>query len=194
MLSKGLGVQENESFERWLVAQDSGRTIRNETMHPSPGLEGLRMVDIKFAGALANLRAITEDYIKVPFAECFNWDQVSQGLDLSDEGDWFVVVFRSIRSSAADSDKLYMADKLAHEEAKRSGGLLKYWYGDLNEHRECLATCIWANYQFARMAIVKPHHKLAQSLASTMYDSYLLERLSIQKKRGDPHLYISNLS
>ncbi|KAH7436310.1 hypothetical protein KP509_05G012900 [Ceratopteris richardii] len=92
------------------------------------------------------------------------------------ENRFYMVVFRSIRAADADEELLYAADAEAHEEAKRSGGLLTYWYGSLNQERECFATCIWRSREDAIKASKLPNHLKAASLASTMYDFYDLQR------------------
>ncbi|KAI5073444.1 hypothetical protein GOP47_0011457 [Adiantum capillus-veneris] len=89
---------------------------------------------------------------------------------------FYMVVFRSKRREGADSKALYAADAEAHEEAKRSGGLLMYWYGSLNERRECFATCIWKSREDALRATKLPKHIEAAMLASQMYEFYRLEK------------------
>lgn len=194
---KSVDKKLKSNLEEELTRGDPGRTIRNETIVPrgviGKGMPRLRPIDMKFGAALDVLSTTTENYAYAAYAECFNWDEVTHQLDIDDGGDWFVVVFRSIRNPNANSELLYNADRLAHEEAKESGGLLKYWYGDLNEHRECLATCIWASLEFAHLAIVKPLHQKAVKLASEMYETYDLERYSILKRKGESTLHITRL-
>ncbi|KAI9327269.1 hypothetical protein BDR26DRAFT_792408, partial [Obelidium mucronatum] len=151
----------------------------------SPSLQ-IRAVDLALTErGLPHFHAITENYFHVPLPDCFNWNQVASLLGPEWEGDWYLVAFRSVRKENADSKALYDADALAHSEALESGGLLKYWYGSLNEKRECLAMCIWSSREFARLATRKPYHILAQSLAGRMYESYTLERWSLQKLKGE---------
>eukprot|EP00850_Spirogloea_muscicola_P004299 SM000018S03664 [mRNA] locus=s18:647436:648545:- [translate_table: standard] len=124
------------------------------------------------------------DALTTPYEDCFLWDRILPELAYyADEvgGPLYAVVFRSIRKVEADSEQLYAADAAAHEEAKKSGGLLKYWYGTLNEQRECLATCIWSSREHARRALGKPSHIKAMQLASQMYVMYVLERYWIHK-------------
>eukprot|EP00850_Spirogloea_muscicola_P002812 SM000011S18990 [mRNA] locus=s11:288091:289197:+ [translate_table: standard] len=141
-----------------------------------PLLEGLEPT----AGALA-------DALTTPYEDCFLIkladDNAVMLAHYADEvgGPLYAVVFRSIRKLEADSEQLYAADAAAHEEAKKSGGLLKYWYGTLNEQRECLATCIWSSREHARRALGKPSHIKAMQLASQMYVMYVLERYWIHK-------------
>ena len=56
----------------------------------------------------------------------------------------------------------------------------QYWYGVLNERRECLAMCIWASQEEAVKAIHRPAHREAMKLARVMYDTYTLERYSLR--------------
>ncbi|CAG8766572.1 2307_t:CDS:2, partial [Ambispora leptoticha] len=121
--------------------------------------------DGEFANALKNLHVITPYYTRVSIEEAFNWNEVAISIP-NVEGEWYIVAFRSIRRADADSVALYEADYKAHNEAKLNGGLLKYWYGNLNESRECLAMCIWLNRDYARAANRKPHHIEAMSLAA----------------------------
>lgn len=126
-------------FEHEITAPEyPGRTIRNETipLHEDSSSsavtddEGselhLRPVDYLFnERALPYLHTITNEYAHVPLLNAFNWDEVAGRLGIDEEGDWFIVAFRSVRSVQANNKQLYDADARAHEEAKRSGGLLK---------------------------------------------------------------------
>ncbi|KAH7436340.1 hypothetical protein KP509_05G015100 [Ceratopteris richardii] len=89
---------------------------------------------------------------------------------------FYMVVFRSKRAVNADSELLYAADAEAHDEAKRSGGLLSYWYGPINQDRECFATCIWKSREDAIRASMLPKHLRAAMLASKTYEFYDLQR------------------
>ncbi|KAG0624503.1 hypothetical protein M758_3G252600 [Ceratodon purpureus] len=129
----------------------------------------------------ANEYAHTEP-LTTPVEQCFDWARELPDLVATSPGalEFYLVVFRSIRKSSANSDQLYSADAAAHDEARLSGGLLKYWYGILNERRECLAMCIWASRDEAVKAIHKPAHREAMKLAPVMYDMYTLERYSLR--------------
>lgn len=60
------------------------------------------------------------------------------------EREWYCVVFRSRRNKESSSLSLYQADREAHEEAVKNGGLVMYWYGVPDEQTGSnLATCIW---------------------------------------------------
>lgn len=51
------------------------------------------------------------------------------------------MVFRSTLSSEADGEKLHVLDEMSLREAVAGGGLLKYWFGNVDEERRGLATC-----------------------------------------------------
>lgn len=80
--------------------------------------------------------------------------------------DRYIVAFRSTRRKDADADRLYQADRDAHEEAVTAGGLLLYWYGSVNRAGENLATCIWQSRRDAIAANRNPKHAIAARLAS----------------------------
>jgi hypothetical protein len=96
----------------------------------------------------------------------------------------YIVAFRSIRRSDANTEHLYKADREAHEEAVTAGGLILYWYGAVNEAGENLATCIWQSRAHAIAANYNPKHAIAAKLASATYQVYALERYVLRKERG----------
>ncbi|OZJ06518.1 hypothetical protein BZG36_00474 [Bifiguratus adelaidae] len=85
----------------------------------------------------------------------------------------------NVRSVNANAEVLHEADRNAQQEAKQSGDILKYWHGNLNQHGECLAICIWTNHAFAKCATGRSSHLQAVKLARTMYDKYSLEHYSL---------------
>ncbi|KAI7882605.1 hypothetical protein K492DRAFT_206059 [Lichtheimia hyalospora FSU 10163] len=190
-------------IEKKIVAQ--GNSIYNDTVGPSGWTdetpedrkafeESLRPVDRQLLEkALPHFHVITNDYVHVAVQDAFNWNEVANLLGEESEGDWFIVAFRSVRKADADSKALYDADARAHREAIHSGGLLQYWYGDLNEHRECLAMCIWVNRDYALKATKKPLHLEAARLAGIMYESYQLERYRLIKNAGETTFELKKL-
>ncbi|KAI9268985.1 hypothetical protein BDA99DRAFT_603178 [Phascolomyces articulosus] len=201
-----MNTQDAREIEQAIVAKDlQGRSIHNDTVGPagwtneSPEdlanfIESLRPVDKTLLDkALPHFHVITDDYVHASILDAFNWDETAQWLGKETEGEWFIVAFRSVRKADADSKLLYEADARAQQEAVHSGGLLKYWYGDLNEHRECLAMCIWVNREYALKATRKPLHLKAAKLASEMYESYQLERYSLIKRAGENVFHIQAL-
>lgn len=99
--------------------------------------------------ALTVLRPLGNDYATAIYKQAFNWSYVVEtlrSLVLADEFDWasqsfYIVVFRSQLKPGVDRSQLGALDKLAHEEASSSGGLLKYWFGIPDENNRNLATC-----------------------------------------------------
>ncbi|ORY93637.1 hypothetical protein BCR43DRAFT_497281 [Syncephalastrum racemosum] len=201
-----LDLTDGQAVEQAIVAQDlNGRSIHNTTIGPAGWLgetpenrakieRDLRPVDrILLEKALPYFHVITGDYAKAPLADVFNWDEVAGRLGPNTEGDWFIVAFRSVRRADANHQLLFEADAQAQQEAIQSGGLLKYWYGDLNQHRECLAMCIWINRDYALQATRKPLHHQAAKLAREMYDTYDLERYSLVKRAGETKFVLQKL-
>lgn len=143
---------------------------------------------------LRHLQTIVLDHTPIPIEQAFNWHTVADFLRVDDEAAWYAVVFRSIRRPDACSKTLYDADAAAHQEAQRSGGLLSYYYGDVDAARRCLAMCIWDSVDAARKASHQPLHRRAAMLAGEMYEWFALERYWITKQAGaralvfTPHL------
>ena len=109
-----------------------------------PKITEARLPDIDAASlslhrALHNFAPLTENYAATSYAEAFNWDELD--LPVDDEHDWYCVAFRSIRKPGSESGResmfhvtayfvadeshpaLYEADRLAHEEAIKNGGV-----------------------------------------------------------------------
>lgn len=133
--------------------------------------------------ALYRFRAISDAYATLPYHQAFNWQDITLPEEIQRE--WYIVAFRSTRRKDADSDKLYQADRDAHEEAVTAGGLLLYWYGSINGAGENLATCIWQSRKDAIAANRNPKHAIAARLASTTYERYVLERYVLRKVKGE---------
>lgn len=86
---------------------------------------------------------------------------------------------------------LYRMDRLAHEEAVASGGLLMYWYGTPDERDgENLATCVWTSREAAVRAARLPLHGKAARLAAASYEYFVLERYRLVKRAGQAELEI----
>ncbi|KAH9083427.1 hypothetical protein EDB83DRAFT_2502485 [Lactarius deliciosus] len=114
--------------------------------------------------ALHNFYPLTDDYAATTYAEAFNWGELE--LPEEDEHDWYCVAFRSIRKP--DSETLYEADRLAHEEAIKNGGLIMYWYGSPDPETGLnLATCVWQSRADAVAANSRPHHIRAMRQAAS---------------------------
>nr|CAG8587313.1 15543_t:CDS:2 [Entrophospora candida] len=146
-------------------------------------------LDRIFTEKLKILKMMTLEYAKMPIEKVFNWNEIANELRQF-EINWYVVVFRSVRKADADNKLLFEADANAQDEARKSGGLLAYWYGELNERRECLAMCIWSDQYYAKMANNKPNHVIAMKLTAMMYETYKLDRYFIKKNRDQPEFTV----
>ncbi|KAF2148845.1 hypothetical protein K461DRAFT_324308 [Myriangium duriaei CBS 260.36] len=119
----------------------------------------------------------------------FNWTELSMPADV--EATFYGVIFRSKRRAGSDTIDLYQADKLSHEEAVTSGGLLMYWYGIPDSRTgNNLATCIWTSREHAKVASRLPTHKMAAKLAQDAYQSFELSRYAVVKRKGETGVHI----
>ena len=88
--------------------------------------------------ALHRFRPLHRKYASTPYAESFNWDELK--LPEDEEREWYCVAFRSKRKDGSDGTRtcmfnhrtpsmltvasaLYEADRKAHEEAVKNGGV-----------------------------------------------------------------------
>ncbi|PWN53714.1 hypothetical protein IE53DRAFT_117374 [Violaceomyces palustris] len=120
----------------------------------------------------------------------FNWDQLPD-LPEAISGQWYGVIFRSARRQGSESVNLYEDDRLAHEEAVESGGLIMYWYGAPDpETGENVATCIWTNRRDAIKASRLPQHAVAAKHSPLAFSRFDLTRYSVKKYAGEKRLRI----
>lgn len=119
----------------------------------------------------------------------FNWS-ILPALPLDHRARYYGVLFRSTRLAGSSTRSLYAADRDAHEEAVRSGGLLVYWYGYSNAQGDNVATCLWTSRGAARRASGLEMHRLAAGLASGVYERYELVRYCVRKVRGETQLRV----
>ncbi|KAF8161068.1 hypothetical protein B0H34DRAFT_364878 [Crassisporium funariophilum] len=139
--------------------------------------------------ALHHFKPSNSNYADTPYDNAFNWSELR--LPENEEREWYCVVFRSRRKTGSDNMPLYAADKLAHEEAIRNGGLIMYWYGIPNQETGMnLATCIWQSRKHAMAANSRPLHIKAMRLAAESYEIYTLERHVLRKVQGDSSVTI----
>ncbi|WWC61649.1 uncharacterized protein I303_104233 [Kwoniella dejecticola CBS 10117] len=136
--------------------------------------------------ALHHFKPWDEDYASTPYDEAFNWSSLS--LPKGVEREWYCVVFRSRRKPESSNLSLYRADREAHEEAVKNGGLVMYWYGVPDHTGLNLATCIWQSRRHAIKAISGPKHMKAMKETEGAYETYQLERWILSKKAGKRHL------
>jgi hypothetical protein len=111
-----------------------------------------RMPDIDPASlslhkALHLFSPLGSEYARIPYAEGFNWADLQ--LSEAEEREWYCVAFRSRRKPGSDSARefffnfmssccsmcsttaLYEADRLAHEEAVKNGGVSHFRFRSL---------------------------------------------------------------
>jgi hypothetical protein len=123
--------------------------------------------------ACQQISPLHPDYATRPIQEGFDW--VSSLADCPFD-QLYLVVFRSVRHQAADLVALREHDDRAYEEARESGGLLRYFKGHANERDECLSFCLWETREQARRAADAASHHSAAAVSAQMYLSYVLER------------------
>lgn len=131
------------------------------------------------------LAPIVPDYASRPIMEGFNWLDCIAAVP---EGEWYLVVFRSVRRATADAAMLTEMDDRAHQEAAQSPGFLFYFKGTLAEQRLCLSFCLWERLYLARMAASRPLHTAATRITEEMYESYTLERHLLAKYPDRPDI------
>jgi hypothetical protein len=132
--------------------------------------------------ACRQLSPVNPDYAHLPIEEGFNW---SSCLGEACFDRLYVVVFRSVRRTAADPDLLREYDDWAYADAERAGGLLFYFKGLVNERGECLSFCLWESREQACRAAGAASHREASRITAQMYESYTLERYYLIKQGGD---------
>lgn len=130
---------------------------KNSFLVVSPYITHPHLLDLSRVGtpqqlmakALTVMASLRHDFAIAPYDEAFNWPTVINALRglVQDEGfswqrqEFHVIVFRSTLSPTADYLRLGDMDEKAHVEATKSGGLLKYWFGEPDVHGRNLATC-----------------------------------------------------
>ena len=85
------------------------------------------------ARALTVMTSVRTDYATAPYVDAFNWAEIVNNLQLLAKAggyrwtcrSFYIVVFRSQIPPSTDRRHLSMLDRKSHEEAIKSGGLLK---------------------------------------------------------------------
>ena len=112
-------------------------------------LSTLGKTDQLLAKALTMMKPSRNDYATSPYTDTFNWQTIIDTLRslAKEEGyaweaeAFYIVVFRSQVPPMTDRSHLGEMDRKSHEEAMKSGGLLKYWFGVPDVSGRNLATC-----------------------------------------------------
>ncbi|CDR88905.1 uncharacterized protein SPSC_05737 [Sporisorium scitamineum] len=121
----------------------------------------------------------------------FNWSSLPPLPASPETRSWYGVLFLSVRQPGSESTSFYEADRLAHEEATRSGGLIMYWYGAPHPITGAnLATCVWTSRTAAIAASQLPLHHKAARYAAPSYQRYDLIRYKLVKYPNDARLRI----
>jgi hypothetical protein len=133
--------------------------------------------------AFAALTPVSEAYATLPVARAFDWSDVARQLG---DGEWYLVVFRSIRRADANEVRLTAFDDGAHIEAQSAPGFVHYFKGPAASDRSCLSFCLWTSRADARAAAGRPGHIQAVSVIDEMYEVYTLEFLRVTGRAGAP--------
>jgi hypothetical protein len=136
----------------------------------------LRLVD-----AFEELAPVSNEYAHLPVTDAFDWSGVGAQLGT---GEWYLVVFRSLRRGECDEGRLFEIDERAHLEAAGSPGFVFYYKGPLAVDRTCLSFCMWTSRAAARAAAGRPEHVTAVSVLNEMYERYTLEFLRVTGTPG----------
>lgn len=126
------------------------------------------------------------EYANLPIEDGFDWDDCLYDAPFDR---LYLVVFRSVRRATADLELLKEYDDRAYEDAVRSGGLLRYFKGQMNDRRECLSFCLWESREQARTAAGGASHGRAAEITARMYESYRLYRYDLIKLAGGNLLF-----
>ena len=127
------------------------------------------------------IRPVADDVARLPIGSAFDWSAITSE---AEDGEWYVVTFRSVRRPGADEARLTTLDDLAHAEAARAPGFIHYFKGPTNERGECLSFCIWQSRQAARASAGGPQHVIAAAVAREMYETYRLDFVRLIKRAG----------
>jgi hypothetical protein len=127
----------------------------------------------------SGLVPISADYASLPILDAFNWNECVADLA---SGEWYLVVFRSIRHPMADTFLLEAYDYGAYAEAQRFSGLLHYFRGTPMADGRCLSFCLWESRERALAATRTWLHREAARIAHTMYITYSLQRYLLRKQ------------
>jgi len=152
----------------------------------------------QLALALQTLKPTTNEYPAQHYAESFNWQEIVDQLSPSFAGtphclllllvgEFYCIAFYSTLHPKVDTARLHYLDSLAHAEANKSGGLLKYWWQDPPDPttRRNLATCVWTSWNLAKRAGQLPMHAKAMGATRESYAKWTVERYYLRIKVGN---------
>ncbi|KAF1970978.1 hypothetical protein BU23DRAFT_537148 [Bimuria novae-zelandiae CBS 107.79] len=177
-------------------------TLLISSPYNAPGhylpLPTLSTTSLILAKALTALKPLRPDYATAPFLSALDFPAVltlirrfSAEMNAPwKESSFYVVVFRSRLKPDIDSERLYELDAGSHREACESGGLLKYWFGKVDEGRRNLATCFWRTRKDAYLGGQGPWHKKARAAGKTLYEEIAFStwRFTVTEGAGEVRL------
>jgi hypothetical protein len=138
-----------------------------------------------FREACQQLNPMRPDYAYHPVEDGFDW----ASLATHDFQPLYLVVFRSVRRPDADYALLKEHDDRAYAAARRIGGLLRYFRGELGDDRACLSFCLWESRELAVKAADAVEHRAAAEIVTQAYESYRLERYRVANTGGELAFY-----
>lgn len=120
-------------------------------------------------------------YSEVPIEDGFNWVEAFAQVD---DGEWYLVAFRSRHAPYADDAYLTWLDERASTAASRHPGFMYYFIGTPRPNGNCLSFCLWRTRQEAVAAVADPEHRAAMELGLPFFAHYILERYQVVKRDG----------
>jgi hypothetical protein len=120
----------------------------------------------------------------------YAWQPIERAMDwqlaapTAASGEFYLVVFRSIRRDDVDEALLTEVDDRAHHEALAAAGFVHYFKGPLATDRSCLSFCLWNSRDSARAAARQPAHMAAVAFIAEGYERYTLEFYRATKYPG----------
>src|SRR5829696_6274399 len=113
--------------------------------------------------ACQHISPLYPDYATRPIQDGFSWSSSLAGCSFDQ---LYLVVFRSVRRPEADLDLLREHDDRGYGEAKKAGGLVRYFKGHANERGECLSYSLWETRDEAREAACAASHRSAAGVTA----------------------------
>lgn len=126
-------------------------------------------------------RPIDPQYMLLPIEQGFNWETCFAA---AEDGQWYLVVFRSKHRADADEALLTALDNAASTSARELPGFLYYFIGTPLSSGECLSFCLWNSQAEAALASSQPAHREAIMKGLQYYEYYWLERYDVIRE-GD---------
>ncbi|KAI9891171.1 MAG: hypothetical protein M1814_003014 [Vezdaea aestivalis] len=142
------------------------------------------------AKAMTLFRPTRPDYATAPYPDSFNWaDVISEYTHLSNhqsdpqllsQQTFHLISFHSRLPPSTSRAHLSALDAASHLEAVRSGGLLKYWFGEPDSEGRNLATCVWREKKDASMGSRGRGHSRAAGETRGLYTDWRVGRWALR--------------